>query len=186
QTLDKNDVKILTESVFEFFRSNKPFESFQLKSGIDYFNENEISHLNDVRILLNRIMLAFYISAGLFIIVLIFLADKKYLFFLRNIAVIFVISTSAMLFFLISLYILGNNFSGLFKNFHLVFFPQGNWAFPEDALIINIFPFGFFYDFFFRLLSSSFFVSLFLLAFSVPVLVISNKLISKKISCQKE
>jgi len=130
KTLDKNDVKILTESVFEFFRSNKPFESFKLKSGIDYFKENEISHLNDVRILLNRIMLAFYVSAGLFIIVLILLADKKYLFFLRSTTLIFVISTSVMLFFLISLYILGNNFSGLFENFHLVFFPAGQLGIP--------------------------------------------------------
>jgi len=180
KALDRGDAKIITESVFDFFKNNEPFKSFKLKNSINFFNENEISHLNDVRILLGRIMIVFYISAALFIILLVLLFEKKYLFFLKNTALVLVTSSSILLFFLISLYILGNNFSGLFESFHLVFFPQGNWEFPQGALIITIFPFGFFYDFFFRLLMSSFIISLILVVTGVVILTITNKIIKRR------
>jgi uncharacterized membrane protein len=78
------------------------------------------------------------------------------------------------------LYFFGNNFISLFENFHYIFFPQGNWAFPEGSLIITIFPFGFFYDFFFRLLLSSLLISIILLFAGVAGIILSNRKIRKK------
>ncbi len=37
------------------------------------------------------------------------------------------------------------NFDVLFTLFHQIFFPQGNWQFPADSLLIQTFPFSFFY-----------------------------------------
>ena len=37
-------------------------------------------------------------------------------------------------------------FDYLFRQFHLVFFPQGNWMFPSDYSLIMLFPKSFFFD----------------------------------------
>jgi len=175
EILDKDDVKRLTDSVFSFFKSNQPFEEFELKGGISYFNSDEIDHLNDVRVLLSRILLVFYISTLLALIFILLLVEKKYLNFLKNLSLITVTSSSVILFLLILLYFLGSNFWVLFEDFHLIFFPQGNWAFPEGSLIITIFPFGFFYDFFIKLVISSIIISIVLLAAGITGLIIIKK-----------
>jgi len=77
------------------------------------------------------------------------------------------ISSGIVLFFILLLYLLGNNFPVLFDNFHRMFFPQGNYSFPIGSLIINIFPFGFFYDFFLRIILSSAVLSAVILAVGI-------------------
>jgi len=180
RVLDKNDVKEITLSIFDFFKYNKPLESFGLESGHQYFNKNEISHLNDVRVLLKKIIFIFYVSLALFLILLIVIFEKKYLFYIKNIGYIFLFSSCVLIFFLVSLYFLGNNFPYLFENFHYIFFPQGNWAFPENTLIITIFPFGFFYDFFFKLLGSSFIISIILFIFAIILLIVVKIFIKRE------
>jgi len=39
------------------------------------------------------------------------------------------------------------NFNSLWNGFHTVFFPQGNWMFPADSLLITLFPLEFFQGF---------------------------------------
>ena len=180
EILDKNDVKILTESVFNYFKYGKPFEYFNLKNGFEYFTNNEISHLNDVRILLFRITLTFNISIALFIIFIFLLIEKKYLNFLKNISIIFTASSSFILSFILVLYLFGKNFWILFEKFHLLFFPQGNWAFPEGSLLITIFPFGFFYDFFVKLILTSFIISIVLLLIGAISLIYLNLKLKRK------
>jgi len=178
--LDRNDVAELTENVYDFFKYKRDFEPFQLKNGTEYFNSNEISHLDDVRILLRNIFIVFYVCLFLLFATLIALIDRNLAVFFKNISTVAVISSSVMLFILIMLYFFGNNFISLFENFHYVFFPQGNWAFPEGSLIITIFPFGFFYDFFFRLLLSSLLISIILLFAGVAGIILSNWKIRRK------
>jgi integral membrane protein (TIGR01906 family) len=179
--LEKEDVAKLTADVVDFFRYDKPFESFELKSQIDYFDKDEISHLNDVRILLKKILLIFYISIAVLAICIIMLSEKRYLYYFKNLSLIFLLASGIMIFLLIVLYILGNNFSSLFERFHYVFFPQGNWAFNENALIITIFPFGFFSEFFFKLLISSFVIASILLICSITAIIFINFYAGKKI-----
>ena len=175
-SIDRQDAQKLTESVFNFFKSGAPFEKFSLKGGLQYFNSNEISHLNDVRVLLSRILLVFYISSMLLIIFTLLLIEKSWKAFIKNLSLIMLISSAFVLIFLAALYMLASNFSHLFENFHYVFFPQGNWAFPEGSLIITIFPFGFFYDFFFSLVMSSLIASLVLFAAGLAGIITVNKI----------
>jgi len=169
----------ITRSVFNFFKYRQQFSEFELKSNIDYFNEDEISHLNDVRILLNKIFITFYSSIFAFIILALLLIEKKYFIFIKNISLIFVISSSAVIAFLIVLYFIAGNFGSLFDKFHFAFFPQGNWAFPEGSLIITIFPFGFFYDFFFKLLMTSFIISIILVIIGTVGIILAGKKMGK-------
>lgn len=175
-SIDRQDAQKLTESVFNFFKSGAPFEKFNLKGGLQYFNSNEISHLNDVRVLLSRILLVFYISSMLLTIFTLLLIEKSWKAFIKNLSLIMLISSAFVLIFLAALYMLASNFSHLFENFHYVFFPQGNWAFPEGSLIITIFPFGFFYDFFFSLVMSSLIASLVLFAAGLAGIITVNKI----------
>ena len=59
EILDRSDTAKITMQVFEFFKSGKEFESFKLKGNINYFNDTEISHLLDVKILLNKMIVQF-------------------------------------------------------------------------------------------------------------------------------
>jgi hypothetical protein len=74
---------------------------------------------------------------------------------LKKTGLIFLWSSSFILFIFLVLLILSTNFYSLFDNFHVVFYPQGNYMFPEGSLLITMFPFGFFFQFFIRLAISS-------------------------------
>jgi integral membrane protein (TIGR01906 family) len=181
EILARYDTAKITGQVFEFFKSGKEFENFKLKGNISYFNDTEISHLLDVKILLNKIFVLFYCCLAVFLIlaVVLYLIDKKIYKFLRGVSLMFLISSSVFIFFALLLYFFGNNFFVLFEKFHLIFFPQGNWAFPEGSLIITIFPFGFFYDFFFKLILNSLIIALVLFACGLSGVIVTKKINDK-------
>lgn len=180
ENLDSDDARILTYDIFNFFKNNKELKKFDLKGEIQFFNQNEISHLEDVRSLINRIFIILYISTFLFLIFsALLLFEKKLPRFFRNISITALSASSFVLGLLLMLYFLGNNFPYLFENFHQVFFPQGNWQFPQGSLIITIFPFGFFYEFFFKLLTGSFIISIVLLIAGITGITITNKKLGK-------
>lgn len=181
EILDRSDAEKITRQVFEFFKSGKEFENFKLKGNINYFNDDEIKHLLDVKILLNKIFILFYccLAAFLLLTLLLYLIIKKTYRFLCNISLVFLISSSVFILLVLLLYFLGSNFSGLFEKFHFIFFPQGNWAFPEGSLIITIFPFGFFYDFFFKIILYSFIMALVLFACGISGIIITKKINNK-------
>lgn len=168
--LNKRDVLDITEEIFKFFtgRTNT-LQTIQVRysdesmSTAASFRPDEISHLSDVRILLVKIFILYCGSIILFVIMTFLLIEKNIKNFIRNLGSIFIISSSFMLLFIIILYFLGENFPVLFDNFHSLFFPQGNYAFPEGSLIITLFPSGFFYNFFIRLILSSTIISAVLL-----------------------
>jgi len=168
--LNKSDVMDATEEIFKFFTGRtttlqtiKVRYSDESMSTAASFRPEEISHLNDVRKLLVKIFILYCGSIILFVVMTFLLIEKNIKNFIRNLGAIFIISSSFMLLFIIILYFLGENFPVLFENFHLLFFPQGNYAFTEGSLIIILFPSGFFYDFFIRLILSSTIISAVLL-----------------------
>jgi len=119
------------------------------------FADNEISHMEDVRDLLRNIFIIFLASIAIFLVlftILVFTDKKKNL---RKIGSICLWASSVVLFVFIIFYIMSTNFSYLFDSFHTVFFPQGNYMFSEGSLLITLFPFGFFYQYFIRLVISS-------------------------------
>ncbi|NQT67720.1 MAG: DUF1461 domain-containing protein [Actinobacteria bacterium] len=160
--LNKNDVLDATEEIFKFFTGRTTtLQTIQVRysdesiSTAASFRPEEMSHLNDVRKLLVKIFILYCGSIILFVIMTFLLIEKNIKNFIRNMGIIFTISSSVMLFFIIILYFLGENFPVLFENFHQIFFPQGNYAFSGGSLIITLFPYGFFNDFFIRLVLSS-------------------------------
>jgi len=160
--LNKRDVMDATEEIFKFFTGRTTtLQTIQVRYSdesmgtVASFRPEEMSHLNDVRILLVKIFILYCGSIILFVVMTFLLKEKNIKNFIRNMGIIFTISSSVMLFFIIILYFLGENFPVLFENFHQIFFPQGNYAFSGGSLIITLFPYGFFNDFFIRLVLSS-------------------------------
>jgi len=172
--LNKRDVLDITEEIFKFFTGRTTtLQTIQVRYSDESMNTaasfrpEEISHLNDVRKLLVRIFILYCGSVILFVIMTFLLIEKNIKNFIRNLGIIFIISSSFMLLFIIILYFLGQNFPVLFENFHQKFFPQGNYKFPPGSLIITLFPSGFFYDFFIRLIICSSLLSIVLLVLGI-------------------
>jgi len=188
--LNKNDVLNITKRIFEFFKYGSELNYLdpmiqvryadESKSAVAEFGSDEISHLRDVRVLLARIFILYYSSIILFIIMTLLLIEKNIKSFIRNLGIIFTISSALMLIFITIPYFIGENFPVLFDNFHLLFFPQGNYAFPEGSLIITLFPFGFFYNYFVRLVLGSALISAVLLV--IGIIFINIFKIYKKIT----
>ena len=119
-------------------------ETFSYLSGQGRLNMNytslEMSHLDDVKKVMDTVNFLFY---GLLIIVLIMIISqwkkKKFLVELCQDGGFSTIGTVILLFLAIIL-----SFNITFTIFHLLFFPQGNWQFPADSLLIKNFPIGFF------------------------------------------
>lgn len=100
-----------------------------------YFSKDEVSHLIDVSHLYRPISLGLNIFATLSWSVLILAAAKR-----ENLTRVFLLSAKiliGMLFFSCVCLVL---FPLFFELFHTLLFPQGNWAFPPDSLLIQLFP----------------------------------------------
>ncbi len=100
-----------------------------------YFLENEIAHLDDVSRLYRPISLvinslAIISWSILFVAVYKKVSFKKEFVFARNLLLGFGLK-SILFFFAFGLF---------FEKFHMILFPQGNWAFPADSLLILLFP----------------------------------------------
>ncbi len=176
-SLNKDDVLKVTVKIYEFFKYREELRPVdydtqvrfndEIKSEATNFSDDEIRHLEDVRSLLLKIFVLYCAGILLFIITTFFIIKIKTGIFLKDLGTVFMISSGIVLFFILLLYLLGNNFPVLFDNFHRLFFPQGNFSFPSGSLIITIFPFGFFYDFFLRIILSSAVLSAVILAVGI-------------------
>ncbi len=100
----------------------------------------EMSHLEDVRVLMNKINWFFWIGVICLIGIITYSYQNMKEF--RWLSLYGGIATVSF----ITLFILGVvfGFSWLFTGFHEIFFPQGNWLFPYDSFLISNFPFDFF------------------------------------------
>lgn len=109
--------------------------------------QNELSHMFDVRrlILIGGVLLGFSLS---------FVMS----FFDRNLSKL--ASRVGLVFIGLFLVFFFVDFNTLFGYFHEVFFPMGNWSFPANSLIIQIFPEEFFVFRGFLALISSFIICL--------------------------
>jgi len=175
EAIDETDAEKLTISIIDYLKKGKEIKSFELKNNLPFFTENEISHLNDVRILIRNILYMFYTSITLFIIFLFLLSDKNKTKYLKRISIILISSSSVIIILILFLYFFSSDFIPLFERFHYIFFPQGNWAFPENSLLITLLPLNFFYEFFIKLLISSSIMAFILLLIGVIVYVLSSR-----------
>ena len=124
-----------------YFLENKNAD----ESYVNKFSEEEISHLKDVKSLMQKGIIAWYLSIILILISIIplyFLNKKK---FLRNLAVSLGAGGILTLILSILAYIFLSDFSSAFVSFHNLFFA-GNWMFSSDSLLIKLFPEQFWID----------------------------------------
>ena len=160
QVLDKQDVKVMTYKVFDFFKYTGDLEgdvgyADPAVGQALFFDDKQVSHMEDVRDLLKNIFIFFSICLILFLILFLvtLLIHKKNP--AKRTGLVFLWSSAVVFFLMLLLFLLATNFSSLFDRFHAAFFPQGNYMFPEGSLLITMFPFGFFFDFFITLALSS-------------------------------
>jgi uncharacterized membrane protein len=187
--LNRDDVLNISEKIINFFKYNEELNytepalqaryADETRSAIMSFQQDEINHLYDVRIILTTIFVIYFVILILFIIILVILSKSNMKSFLRNTGRVFIIAPVIIFIIILLLLLFGRNFPVLFENFHKVFFPQGNYEFAANSLIISIFPFGFFYDFFVRLVTCSAIMSLIFL-FTGIIFINITKLFKNK------
>ena len=109
---------------------------------ISKFSAEEQEHLVEVKYFIQNILVVFVIAIVLFIAGLIFFLIEnnsklfsKYLFFGGGLTLIV----------LFVVYLLTKNWDSAFVNFHQLFFKT-QWQFPEDSLLITMFPEQVFYN----------------------------------------
>ncbi len=117
---------------------------------INYLNDNttpplqnytaaELSHLKDVQQVMSIADKIFYASLMLNVLLLIYGFKRKLLPRMLLYGGISIVSITGLilLFSVIS-------FNSSFTIFHEIFFPQGNWQFSSDSLLLQTFPLDFF------------------------------------------
>ena len=104
------------------------------------YTANEVSHLEDVKSVMNFIDYLFYLSLIIVtFIITYYKRNKKQLKkLLKYGGITTLVSIGLILFFALFA------FNSTFTIFHKIFFPQGNWLFPIDSLLIQTFPKEFF------------------------------------------
>ena len=166
---DKSIPDTTAKQLIEYFKS----DSEELPD-IELFNQKEKEHLLDVKLLIDW-SLGNYVSMLLVsffcALLLYFLGKKK---FIKRLGYSFLFGGLLTIVFTIVLVISIVKFDYLFTQFHLVFFPRGNWMFPSDYNLIKLFPKSFFFDGFVVVIILSLIQSFVLLLIS-SLIIIKNK-----------
>ncbi len=118
------------------------------------YGEDERTHLDDVRKVMRKVDTTIVI--GVILVLLLLVTHQRDKTFLQKLALWGGIYTAVFaVLVLIGLLFL---FEAMFTLFHTLFFPQGNWQFAADSLLIQAFP-------------GTFFVTVALLIFGVSLLL---------------
>ncbi len=120
---------------------NEDYFGYERTHLIDSFTKREQAHLKDVKLLIDLICILYYMLSVLLIGLLYYLPVSAILLSLRNagIAVVVMVALIGAVALI--------NFSAVWNAFHHIFFPQGNWRFPADSLLIQLYPAGYFQAF---------------------------------------
>ena len=177
---DKSIPNTTAKQLIEYFRgdeTNLP--------GIDLFNQREKEHLRDVKFLIDWSLNNYFslLLVSLFCGLLLYFLDKNW--FIKRVSYSFLFGGLLTILITIMLVISSLWFDWLFTEFHLVFFPQGNWMFPYDYNLIKLFPKSFFFDGFFVFLLLSLIQSFALLLISL-LFIIKNQRKNSEILLKKQ
>ena len=137
----KEEALNATENLFGYFKSKNLLD-------MDFFNEQEASHLSDVKNLIQRAQQLYYVSVSLFwtVLVVMYLLNRKH--FIKFFAdMMFYSGAFAIaLIVIFSLLYITTGFDFIFVKFHELFFT-GNYAFnPATSNMKSLFSDAFFRD----------------------------------------
>lgn len=147
-SMEQSDLMFVTKEMMAYLRGQR--DDLHIKTNIDgkkqeFFNEREIAHMEDVRVLfwggqwLRKIGIVIGIITAVYLFV-----QKQKLFLLkwiRNGFVCFVLAVAILV------GIISTNFTKYFVIFHKIFFNNDLWILnPETDRLINIVPENFFVD----------------------------------------
>ena len=113
--------------------------------GLSIFMPEERSHLEDVWVIIHWVKAISALSLILLIGVLVHLSRLGG--FRENIRRTLIYGAISTLALLAIIFVLSLNFPSFFEGFHRLLFPQGNYTFPAEYLLIKLFPQGFFEDY---------------------------------------
>lgn len=120
------------------------------------YTQKELAHLDDVKKLIQRTDYLIYFSLLVSTLILTYYKRKKdYISKLLKIGGITIIAAV-----IIMAIVLVFKFNAAFTVFHFFLFPQGNWLFPADSLLIQIFPLVFFQEISLKIFAVSFGIGL--------------------------
>lgn len=137
-TNDNFNKNITTEKSLEIINFLKDKETLNRS----FFTQDEISHMQDVKNIFNKINIIFLISLTLTTILIFYLIKTK------QYKTLFYSSLTSLIlsiFFILILTI--NPFNILFNLMHKILFPQGNYTFNQTSNLIKLFPIKFFKNF---------------------------------------
>lgn len=160
----EDDIEI-TKELLIFLKQKKEDTSL-----ISSFSEKEISHLLDVRAIMQRFLFIGTTAGFLSIIILLLLLYLDPADFIRNFAAGISIGGAFTLLLSFITYLLLKNFDSAFVIFHKVFFT-GNWQFPADHLLIMLFPRQFWVDISGRILADTFIIANILIFTGILLLI---------------
>ena len=117
------------------------------RSYIAPFSKSEKAHLIEVKILMHRFLNIMYASITILAasILVISIMDRKKA--LKRMSFSAILGGLLTLYFSISFYlIVMTDFNKAFTKFHHIFFRLGNWQFPPDYMLVQLYPAQFWTD----------------------------------------
>lgn len=128
----------LLRQTLEYLGNSEKTYQLNIQKSTDFqLTISEQSHMSDVKHLffMAKILLIISFLLSAYILLTSKLEHRKELFVsalsaMKYLLLILVLLSLATIFF----------WDQIFTTFHMVFFPQGNWAFSADSLIIQLFP----------------------------------------------
>lgn len=138
-------------------------------------NQDELSHMSDVKDLIQNLRIAYFILLIIYTVLIIslLLISKNIVGILSEL--LYKGGIIANITFIILILIILLSFTQSFWIFHEIFFPQGNFAFPADSVLKQLFPDSIFVEGFRRIMVSSFVVGLVILVAGIIIKFISQR-----------
>ena len=146
------------------------FKNKDKELNVKVFTENELSHMKDVKQLIHKVLIFYYVLLILDLLIIYIILKND----LTNAVPVLLFSGLIILLFSISLYFVRNLFPVFFIKFHEIFFPQGNWIFPESSKLVTLFPESFFYNTVFIIFFRSFIIGVIFILIAI-LLSLSRK-----------
>jgi len=136
-------------------------ENINASSELMILTQNERSHMEDVHSIFNKVKYLSAITLGVLLVLILRMRANGTL--RTDIRKVLKYSGIKILIALATVFFVSINFEWFFTEFHHIFFPQGNWLFPSDSLLIIMFPQQFYEDYIAKMFMHVLVAGLFLL-----------------------